>query len=78
VEWLTFEHEVLAELGFDSWPVGTGARGPTYGISVPCDGLYVFTRNLPSHRWSASSRARHAYLTIRRTAKRVLEMARAR
>ncbi len=70
--WLSVERRIYREFGFNEWEVGWTALGAVYGISVPCDGLRVYTRNLPPHRWSPQSLARAAVLTARRPVGRAL------
>jgi len=66
--WLDLEHRLYLRHGFAAWPVGDSVQGGFYGISVPCDGLRVFTFGLPAHRWSARSRLHLAAFTARRRA----------
>jgi len=70
--WLDVERRIYRELGFQEWPIPWRAIGGMYGISIPCDGLSVFTRNLPPHRWSGRSILEASAFTVRRQLHRLL------
>jgi len=50
--WLEVEAEIYAARGYQRWAVPSRFVGGHYGISVPADGLCVYTLGLPEHRWS--------------------------
>jgi hypothetical protein len=54
--WLDVERASYRRHGFVEWPVTNRLVAGYYGISVPCEGLSVFTWGLPPHRWSFASR----------------------